>query len=49
MSLVETIISDLTAAMKSQDAARTSTLRMVKAAMMKAAGWPVARAVRLAK
>jgi len=34
MSLVETIISDLTAAMKSQNAARTSTLRMVKAAMM---------------
>jgi uncharacterized protein YqeY len=34
MSLVDKIISDLTAAMKSQDAARTSTLRMVKAAMM---------------
>ena len=34
MSLVDQIISDLTAAMKSQDAARTSTLRMVKAAMM---------------
>jgi uncharacterized protein YqeY len=34
MSLGEQIISDLTAAMKSQDAARTSTLRMVKAAMM---------------
>jgi uncharacterized protein YqeY len=34
MSLGNQIISDLTAAMKSQDAARTSTLRMVKAAMM---------------
>jgi len=34
MALSDTIISDLTAAMKSQDAARTSTLRMVKAAMM---------------
>jgi uncharacterized protein YqeY len=34
MSLGDKIISDLTAAMKSQDAARTSTLRMVKAAMM---------------
>ena len=34
MSLADTIISDLTAAMKAQDAARTSTLRMVKAAMM---------------
>ena len=34
MALADTIISDLTAAMKSQDAARTSTLRMVKAAMM---------------
>src|ERR1700754_4178338 len=34
MSLGEKIISDLTAAMKAQDAARTSTLRMVKAAMM---------------
>ena len=34
MSLSEQIISDLTASMKAQDAARTSTLRMVKAAMM---------------
>ena len=34
MSLKEQIISDMTAAMKSQDAARTSTLRMVKAAIM---------------
>ena len=34
MSLSERIVSDLTAAMKSQDAQRTSTLRMVKAAMM---------------
>ena len=34
MSLSEQIVSDLTAAMKSQDAQRTSTLRMVKAAMM---------------
>lgn len=34
MSLSERIVSDLTAAMKSQDAARTSTLRMMKAAMM---------------
>jgi uncharacterized protein YqeY len=34
MSLGNQIISDLTAAMKSQDPARTSTLRMVKAAMM---------------
>lgn len=34
MTLSEQIISDLTASMKSQDAARTSTLRMVKAAMM---------------
>ena len=34
MSLSERIISDLTASMKAQDAARTSTLRMVKAAMM---------------
>ena len=34
MSLSKQIVSDLTAAMKSQDAARTSTLRMVKAAMM---------------
>ncbi|HEX6043586.1 MAG TPA: GatB/YqeY domain-containing protein [Pyrinomonadaceae bacterium] len=34
MSLGEQIVSDLTAAMKSQDAGRTSTLRMVKAAMM---------------
>jgi uncharacterized protein YqeY len=34
MSLREQIVSDLTAAMKAQDAQRTSTLRMVKAAMM---------------
>ena len=34
MSLKERIISDMTAAMKSRDAARTSTLRMVKAAVM---------------
>jgi uncharacterized protein YqeY len=34
MSLNEQIVSDLTSAMKSQDAQRTSTLRMVKAAMM---------------
>ena len=34
MSLSEQIISDLTASMKAQDAQRTSTLRMVKAAIM---------------
>ena len=34
MSLGKKIVSDLTAAMKAQDAARTSTLRMVKAAIM---------------
>ena len=34
MTLSEQIIADLTASMKAQDAARTSTLRMVKAAMM---------------
>jgi uncharacterized protein len=34
MSLAEKIVSDLTASMKAQDAPRTSTLRMVKAAMM---------------
>ena len=34
MSLSKQIVSDLTAAMKAQDAGRTSTLRMVKAAMM---------------
>jgi uncharacterized protein YqeY len=34
MSLGEQIVADLTAAMKAQDAQRTSTLRMVKAAMM---------------
>ena len=34
MSLSKQIIADLTASMKAQDAARTSTLRMVKAAMM---------------
>jgi uncharacterized protein YqeY len=34
MELGKKIVADLTAAMKAQDAARTSTLRMVKAAMM---------------
>ncbi|HEX7998224.1 MAG TPA: GatB/YqeY domain-containing protein [Pyrinomonadaceae bacterium] len=34
MSLRERIIADLTAAMKSKDAARTSTLRMMKASVM---------------
>lgn len=34
MSLKQTIVSDLTASMKAQDAPRTSTLRMVKAAVM---------------
>jgi len=34
MSLSKQIVTDLTAAMKAQDAARTSSLRMVKAAMM---------------
>lgn len=34
MSLSKQIVSDLTASMKAQDAGRTSTLRMVKAAMM---------------
>jgi|SRR5499427_1332094 len=34
MSLKERIISDMTAAMKAKDAQRTSTLRMVKAAIM---------------
>ena len=34
MSLTKQIVSDLTASMKAQDASRTSTLRMVKAAMM---------------
>ena len=33
MSLKQQIISDMTAAMKAQDAARTSTLRMIKAAI----------------
>jgi uncharacterized protein YqeY len=33
MTLKDKIISDLTAAMKARDAARTSTLRMVKAAI----------------
>jgi uncharacterized protein len=33
MSLRERIVSDMTAAMKARDAARTSTLRMVKAAV----------------
>ena len=34
MTLGEKIIADLTTSMKAQDSARTSTLRMVKAAMM---------------
>ena len=34
MSLKQQIVSDLTASMKAQDAQRTSTLRMVKAAFM---------------
>ena len=34
MTLVEQITQDLTAAMKAQDAARTSTLRMAKAALV---------------
>jgi len=34
MTLAEKIVSDLTASMKAQDSAKTSTLRMVKAAMM---------------
>ena len=34
MSLKERIVGDMTAAMKAQDAARLSTLRMVKAAVM---------------
>ena len=34
MSLKETIISDLTAAMKAKDAGKVSTLRMVKANLM---------------
>ena len=34
MALKQQIISDLTASMKAQDALRTSTLRMVKAAVM---------------
>ena len=34
MTLTKQIVADLTAAMKAQDANRTSTLRMVKAAMM---------------
>ena len=34
MSVKQQIISDLTASMKAQDAPRTSTLRMVKAAMV---------------
>src|ERR1041385_3292666 len=34
MSLKQRIVSDMTAAMKAKDAARTSTLRMVKAAIM---------------
>jgi uncharacterized protein YqeY len=34
MSLKDQIIADMTAAMKAKDAARTSTLRMLKAAMV---------------
>ena len=34
MTLKDKIISDMTSAMKAKDAARTSTLRMVKAAIM---------------
>lgn len=34
MGLKQQIVSDLTASMKAQDAARTSSLRMVKAAVM---------------
>src|ERR1041384_1952466 len=34
MTLSKQIVTDLTAAMKAQDTKRTSTLRMVKAAMM---------------
>lgn len=34
MTVTKQIVADLTAAMKAQDAGRTSTLRMVKAAMM---------------
>lgn len=34
MSLRERIVSDMTAAMKARDAARTSTLRLVKASVM---------------
>ena len=34
MSLSKQIVADLTTSMKAQDAGRTSTLRMVKAAMM---------------
>ena len=34
MNLTKQIVADLTAAMKAQDANRTSTLRMVKSAMM---------------
>ena len=34
MALSEKIVADLTTSMKAQDATRTSTLRMVKAAMM---------------
>lgn len=34
MGLKQQIVSDLTASMKAQDAARTSTLRMVKAGIM---------------
>lgn len=34
MSLSKQIVADLTTAMKAQDAARTSTLRMAKAALM---------------
>ena len=36
MSLKDQIISDMTAAMKAKDATRTSTLRLVKAAIERA-------------
>jgi len=44
MTLKEQIIADMTAAMKAKDASRTSTLRMVKAAIMnreKESGTPI--------
>jgi uncharacterized protein YqeY len=38
MTLVERINEDLKGSMKARDAARTSVLRMAKAALMRAAG-----------